>query len=73
MKNIHVKRSGGSWAVCEYLHDGDPSGKPRVTVLSVHQTRHEAIDAARVLAINEMYYVDDAPASTATVDASAWF
>jgi hypothetical protein len=73
MKNTHVKRNGGSWTVCEYLQDNDPSGKPRVTVLSVHQSRHEAIDAARVVAADDMYYVDDAPAPVVAVDASAWF
>ena len=62
MTNIHVKRCDNSWTVCEYLHDNDQSGKPRVTVLSVHQSRSEAIKTARVLAVDDMYYVDDAPA-----------
>lgn len=46
--------------VCEDMYDDNP--KPRVTVISVHARRHEAIDAARILADGSMYYVDDAPA-----------
>jgi hypothetical protein len=56
----HVKRSQDAWMVCEYLYDGSP--KPRVTVITVHSTRHAAIDSARTLAGEAMYYVDDAPA-----------
>lgn len=68
-----VRRIGESWTVQEYLYDNDPSGAPRVTVLSVHPTRGEAIDAARVLADGSMYYVDDAPSTFRQTDASAWF
>ena len=61
----HVKRIGESWTVQEYLYDNDPSGMPRVTVMSVHPTRSEAIDAARVLAGDSVYYVDDVPSTDA--------
>jgi hypothetical protein len=67
----HVQRTSnrnngdGSWAVAEHLYDGTmtPSGTsaPRVTILSTHGWRHEAIDAAKQLAGDAMYYVNDAP------------
>jgi len=47
--------------VCEYLYDGQVH--PRVTVLTVHNWRHEAIDSARSLAGDATYFVNDAPAA----------
>ena len=55
-----VSRTENAWVVNVREYDRDNIA-PRVTVVSVHQTRHEAIDAARALAGDNMYYVNDAP------------
>ena len=68
INEYHVKMTGtkpngnSAWVVVEHLYDDDPSGKPRVTVISTHTWRHEAIDAARLLAGENMYFVSDCPA-----------
>lgn len=55
-----VSRTENAWVVNVREYDAD-NVSPRVTVISVHRTRHEAISAARVLAGDSMYYVNDAP------------
>ena len=55
-----VRRSEDRWLVSEDIYDGEIY--PRVTVIGVYNTRTEAIDAARALSGDNMYYVNDAPA-----------
>ena len=64
-KNYTVRRSEDRWIVCEDEYDGETY--PRVTVISIHDTRLGAIDAARAAAGDNMYYVNDAPARGATI------
>jgi hypothetical protein len=63
--NYTVSRTEDAWVVSAKEYDAD-NVAPRVTVVSVHRTRHDAIDAARALAGDSMYYVNDAPSAKIT-------
>jgi hypothetical protein len=60
MNHYTVSRTENAWVVSAHEYDRE-NAAPRVTVINVHQTRHEAIDAARVLAGDATYYINDAP------------
>lgn len=59
-----VSRTENAWVVS--IAEYDTNVAPRVTCISGHKTRGAAIDAARSMAGDSVYYVNDAPAATIT-------